>query len=319
MYRNTSKTRGKHHGDSNMRLLYLPQIITLARLPIVFAVLPTFLVGTFFALQQGVAFSTTKFLWGFLILFIIEIAASFANDYFDYESDKHNKQFGFSGGSGVLLKHPELLLFAKWGSVAMFLTALILTVFFTMHFSYPVWAVGYIGVAVFFCWFYTAPPLRLVYRGLGELPHLLAGVMFPGWGYFILTGTLTIELVIFAIPFGLLGLTVILNFEIPDREADLHGGKQNLIVRKGRYFGFVTIFFLYLATLLYFMILTTVRWQENMINLMIITLLCLVPVFVSSIAVIKKPLKQEVAITYAIRNAVAGFLTTFFIMVTLVF
>jgi len=302
-----------------MKHFYLREIITLARLPIVFAVIPTFLVGTFFALRQGVSFSTTTFLFGFSILFLIEIAASFANDYFDYESDKHNKQFGFSGGSGVLLKHPELLPFAKWASVVLFMTALVLTVFFVIYESYPLWAIGYIGVAVFFCWFYTAPPLRLVYRGFGELPHLLAGVMFPGWGYFILTGTLTVDLVIFAIPFGLLGLTVILNFEIPDREADLHGGKQNLIVRKGRYFGFVTIFVLYLATLLYFVTLTAVRWSENTLNFLVILPLCLIPVLVSSTAVIKKPLKQEVATTYAIRNAVAGFLTTFFIMITLVY
>lgn len=302
-----------------MKFVYFRQIITLARLPIVFAVIPTFLVGTFFALQQGVAFSLTKFLWGFSILFLIEIAASFANDYFDYESDKHNKQFGFSGGSGVLLKHPELLPFAKWASVVLFMTALALTVFFVIQQSYPLWAVGYIGVAVFFCWFYTAPPLRLVYRGLGELPHLLAGVMFPGWGYFILTGTLTVDVLIFSIPFGLLGLTVILNFEIPDRESDLHGGKQNLIVRKGRYFGFATVFTLYLATFLYFVILATLRWSENTLNILVILLLCLVPVFVSSTAVIKRPLQQQAATTYAIRNAVAGFLTTFLIMMTLVF
>jgi 1,4-dihydroxy-2-naphthoate octaprenyltransferase len=159
----------------------------------------------------------------------------------------------------------------------------------------------------------------LVYRGLGELPHLLAGVMFPGWGYFILTGTLTVDVLIFAIPFGLLGLTVILNFEIPDRESDLHGGKQNLIVRKGRYFGFATVFTLNLVTFLYFVILATLRWSENTLNLLVIVLLCLVPVFVSSTAVIKKPVQQQAATTYAIRNAVAGFLTTFLIMMTLVF
>jgi 1,4-dihydroxy-2-naphthoate octaprenyltransferase len=288
-------------------------------MPIVLAVIPIFLIGVLFALRSGTSFSLVNFFWGFSILFLIEIAASFANDYFDYESDKHNKQFGFSGGSGVLLKYPELLPFAKWASVVLFMTALVLTVFFVIQHSYPLWAVGYIGVAVFFCWFYTAPPLRLVYRGLGELPHLLAGVMFPGWGYFILTGTLTVDLLIFALPFGLLGLTVILNFEIPDREADLHGGKQNLIVRKGRYFGFVTIFSLYLATFLYFVTLATIRWSENTLNLLVIILLCLIPVFISSTAVIKKPLQQELATPYAIRNAVAGFLTTFFIMVTLVF
>jgi 1,4-dihydroxy-2-naphthoate octaprenyltransferase len=302
-----------------VKIIYLWQVVKLTRMPIVLAVIPIFLIGVLFALRTGVEFSLPNFLWGFSILFIIEIAASFANDYFDYEADKHNKQFGFSGGSGVLLAYPELLPFAKWSSILMFLSALILTGAFVISTSFPLWGIGYIGIAVFFCWFYTAPPLRFVYRGLGEMPHLLAGVMFPGWGYFILTGALTLDLLIFAIPFGLLGLTVILNFEIPDREADLHGEKQNLIVKKGRYFGFATVFSLYLTTLLYFIILTAVRWSENTLNFLVISLLCLIPVFVSSTAVIKKPIQQQEATTYAIRNAVAGFLTTFLIMVTLIF
>jgi len=89
-----------------MKLFYLWEIVKLARMPIVLAVIPIFLIGVLFALHIGVVFSFVNFLWGFGILLIIEIAASFANDYFDYDADKHNKQFGFSGGSGVLLQHP---------------------------------------------------------------------------------------------------------------------------------------------------------------------------------------------------------------------
>jgi 1,4-dihydroxy-2-naphthoate octaprenyltransferase len=226
-----------------VKLIYLWQIIRLARMPIVLAVIPIFLIGVLFAIRSGASFSPINFLWGFGILFIIEIAAAFANDYYDYEADKHNRQFGFSGGSGVLLEYPELLPFAKWAAVTMFILSLLLTGLFIIAASLPLWAIAYIGVAVFFCWFYTAPPLRLVYRGLGEIPHLLAGIMFPGWGYLILTGTITPDLIIFAVPFGFLGLTVILNFEIPDMEADIHGGKRNLIVIKGRYFSFLLIFY----------------------------------------------------------------------------
>lgn len=50
--------------------------------------------------------------------------------------------------------------------------------------------------------------------------------MFTGWGYLILTGTFTLDLLIFAIPFGLFGLTVILNFEITDKEADIQWWKD---------------------------------------------------------------------------------------------
>jgi 1,4-dihydroxy-2-naphthoate octaprenyltransferase len=297
-----------------VKIIYLWQVVKLTRMPIVLAVIPIFLIGILFALRTGVEFSPLNFLWGFSILFIIEIAASFANDYFDYEADKHNKQYGFSGGSGVLLAYPKMLPFAKWSSILMFLSALFLTSAFVIITSFPLWGIGYIGIAVFFCWFYTAPPLRFVYRGLGELPHLLAGVMFPGWGYFVLTGTLTLELLIFAIPFGLLGLTVILNFEIPDMEVDIYGGKQNLIVRKGRFFSFVAIMTLYLGAVIYFLVLSCTSWFNVPINLWAITIITCVPLLVSIIPVIKKIVQPKQATKYAIRNAITGFLAVILIM-----
>jgi len=296
-----------------VKIIYLWQLVKLARMPIVFAVIPLFLIGVLFAWRTGAEFSLGNFLWGFSILFIIEIAASFANDYFDYEADKHNKQIGFSGGSGVLLEYPELLSFAKWASVCMFLLALLLTGFFIIISSAPFWALGYIGVAVFFCWFYTAPPLRFVYRGLGELPHMLAGVMFPGWGYFILTGTISLELFVFSIPFGLLGLTVILNFEIPDMEADINGGKRNLIVRKGRYFSFTAIMILYLAAVIFFLVLSYTTWLNTPITLWAITLVACIPLFISIVPVLKKIVQPTLATKYAIRNAIAGFLAVIII------
>lgn len=301
-----------------MQLHYLKQIFKLTRMSIVLAVLPIFFLGTLFALITGVEFSLTNFLWGFTILFLIEIGASFANDYFDYEADKYNKQFGFSGGSGVLLEYPELIPFAKWASITLMLTALILTIIFVWISSLPIWVIGYICIAIFFCWFYTAPPLKLVYRGFGELPHLLAGVMFPGWGYLILKGTIDVQLLLFALPFGLLGLTVILNFEIPDLEADVSGGKKNFVVLKGRSYSFFIIMLLYVLAAFYFFVLNIVGWNSDKFNFLIITFFLLIPIFTSLIAVIKKPQICEKATKYAILNAIAVFSATLFIAIYLI-
>lgn len=296
-----------------MKLHYLKQIFRLTRMSIVLAVIPIFFLGSLFALLTGVKFSLARFLWGFLILFLIEIGASFANDYFDYKADKYNKQFGFSGGSGVLIEYPELIPFAKWASIFLMVFALILTIIFVWVISLPIWLIGYILVAIFFCWFYTAPPLKLVYRGFGELPHFLAGIMFPGWGYLILKGTIDMSIILFAIPFGLLGLTVILNFEIPDLEADLSGGKKNLIVLKGRLFSFIIIMLLYTLATIYFFILAFIGWNSDKFNFLFIAFLLLIPTIVSSITVINKPKIHEKATRYAIINAVAGFTVTYFI------
>jgi 1,4-dihydroxy-2-naphthoate octaprenyltransferase len=282
-------------------------------MPIVLAVIPTFLVGTLFAILRGASFLLSNFLWGFSILFIIEIAASFANDYFDYESDKYNQQFGFSGGSGVLLRYPELRPFTKRASISLMILAIILTIFFTWYASFPLWTIGYILVAVFFCWFYTAPPLKLVYRGLGEIPHFLAAVMFPGWGYLLMTKTIDLSLLIFAVPFGILGLTVILNFEIPDREADIHGGKHNFIVRFDRPRSFLLINCLYFLAFCLFVVFTLTNELSLSINLWIPSFLFLIPFIISLRPTLKKIQNKETATTYAIRNALAGFSTVTFI------
>jgi len=297
-----------------MALCSVKHMVMLARLPIAIGVLPTFFLGSLFALVNGNEFFLVNFLWGFIILFLIEIAAAYANDYFDYEGDKHNRQFGFSGGSGILQKYPHLLSVAKWSAVFLFSVSLILTLLMVWHFSFPFWVAGYILTAILFCWFYTAPPIKLAYRGLGELPHLLAGIMFPGWGYLILTGTLDWPLFIFALPFGFSGLTVILNFEIPDREADLNAKKSNLIVIMGRRFTFKVIFGLYLFVSLYFFGLGMTGFLENKINFYIVGLLSLLPAFFSLLGAMKTTEKREVATRYAITTAVSHFLSVFLIM-----
>lgn len=289
-------------------LYNLLKIVKLARLPIALPLLPCYLIGVLFAMVNGEEFLIENVIWGFMILFLNSTAAAYANDYFDYEGDKYNEQFGFSGGSGVLLEHPELRLFAKWAAVFLFVLSLLLTVIFTWLAALPIWTIGYIAIGVFFFWFYTAPPIKLCYRGLGEPPHLLAGIMLPGWGYLVVAGTLDLKLFIFAIPIGIFFLTVILNFEIPDKEADIHGGKNNLIVKKGRCFSFKFIMILYLLSTIYFTFLALSNWLANRINFWVIAIISLIPLAVTIYSSLHAPDDKSKATPYAIKNAVSSFL-----------
>jgi len=294
-------------GETYPKLYTFFQIVKLARLPIALPLLPMFFVGVLFAMTTGAQFILENVIWGFSILFLNAIAAAYANDYFDYEGDKYNEQFGFSGGSGVLLAHPELRPFAKWAAVFLFIISLVLTAIFTWLASLPIWTIGYIAIGVFFFWFYTAPPVKLCYRGLGEPPHLLAGIMIPAWGYLVITGTLDLKLLIFAIPIGLFFLTVIFNFEIPDREADLHAGKSNLVVKKGRRFSFQLVMVLYMVSTIYFTILALNNWLTDSINFWVIVILSLIPFTVAFYSVLYAPDDKEGATPYAIKNAVSSF------------
>jgi 1,4-dihydroxy-2-naphthoate octaprenyltransferase len=88
----------------------------------------------------------------------------------------------------------------------------------------------------FFCaFFYTAPPIRFGYRGLGEIAQLLC--FGPGIGlgaYYIQTQKISWEAFWGTLPFGIMLFSMITINEIPDYVEDREGGKFNLVARFGR-------------------------------------------------------------------------------------
>jgi 1,4-dihydroxy-2-naphthoate octaprenyltransferase len=294
-------------------------MIKLTRAHIGIAVLPSFWFGILFAMILGKGFNLYTFFLGFIIIFFIYASASYINDYYDFEADKHNIQFGFSGGSGVLQKYPELKKITKWSAVIFIIISLILTIILSLTSFIPIWSVGYIALGGFFSWFYSAPPLRLSYKGMSELPHFIAGLMNTGWGYILVTGTIDISLVIFAIPLSLHLLNVILIFEIPDREADIHGGKQNFIVKRGRQKSFLIISIIFWISTIYFTALALSEYYANIINFWIFSLISLFPTFYSIYTYFKNPKEKKQATTSAIRTAISLFTFSTIILIYLIF
>jgi 1,4-dihydroxy-2-naphthoate octaprenyltransferase len=88
----------------------------------------------------------------------------------------------------------------------------------------------------FFCaFFYTAPPIRFGYRGLGEIAQLLC--FGPGIGlgaYYVQTQRISWEAFWATLPFGIMLFSMITINEIPDYFEDRKGGKLNLVARFGR-------------------------------------------------------------------------------------
>ncbi len=79
---------------------------------------------------------------------------------------------------------------------------------------------------------YSAPPLRLAYRGLGELAVAAGfGPIMTLGAYAVQTSRLGWTPLIASIPVGLLiGLVLYVN-EVPDRVGDARAGKHTLVVR----------------------------------------------------------------------------------------
>ena len=180
-------------------------------------------------------FSLLAFWLGLASLFSLELATIFTNDRFDYESDIRNRHHGpFTGGSRVLVDGSislGSLQVATLVGLAVFLaTALALA---TVVSPFPslliLAALGVLAIG------YTAPPLKLCWRGLGEidvgvthsLAVILCGYAFQGgawsdaWPWQI------------AIPIFFAILPSITLSGIPDHSADRAVGKGTIAVRFG--------------------------------------------------------------------------------------
>ncbi len=202
------------------------------RLPFVIAtILPVALGGV-------IAYRTGFFDWMLFVLtlvgaLLIHLGVNTANDYFDARSgadDINTTPTPYSGGSRViqygLLPPPAVLSL----STAAYLGGSIIGLYLTFTRGLPILLIGLLGL--FTSYGYTAPPLKFVYRGVGELavgtsfgPLLVLG------SYYVQTQTFSLEAFLASLPVGILVMLILYVNEIPDRTWDDEAGKRTLVTR----------------------------------------------------------------------------------------
>ncbi|UCH30966.1 MAG: prenyltransferase [Candidatus Bathyarchaeota archaeon] len=194
-----------------------------------------YLLGYLLAASGGIDVDFGRFVFGYLILGLAQLSVSFSNDYFDRDADRNSMKTVFSGGSKVLIDHPELQGFALKMALLLLTASIIGAAGFTITYSSSYWffLLGVLGGLM--GWFYTAPPLKFAYRGGGELVTMLAiGVLMPGIGYFAAANVLDYRFLAFVFPLSCYGLFFILTVELPDVESDTLALKTNIPVKWGR-------------------------------------------------------------------------------------
>lgn len=199
-----------------------------------------FSAGALLAVLLNNPFSWERFLLGYLVLGLAHLSVSYSNDYWDFEADHFNQPTRFTGGSGILVENPELKLFAK--RFAIFLIGLSILLAFIFAFIYSSFTFLVLACAgSSLAWYYSAPPLKLSYNGLGEISTILSGFILPTFGYVAITGFLDLKVFLFSLPFMIYMFFFILSVEIPDMEGDKAGNKNTFIVKNGRKTGFILI------------------------------------------------------------------------------
>lgn len=193
-----------------------------------------YLTGALYAVRTGTPFSLLPFLAGYLVCGSAHLSVSYSNDYFDRHTDDPSKRTPFSGGSGILVENPGLAPAALACAVLLTLVSLATTVLLIAFQNYPASILFFVGAGIFFGWAYSAPPLRFVDRGLGELSTMAAfGFFLPSAGYLFMAKGLDFSLIPLVLPLLFLGLFFIISVELPDAETDRRTGKQTLVVRFG--------------------------------------------------------------------------------------
>ena len=181
--------------------------------------------------------------WGWLALtvlgiFCVEAGKNASGEIFDWDSGddqaiREDERTPFSGGKRVIVDG-LLTRTQTAGVAAVFYAGAIISGLLIVFAREPavLW-VGMVGVGLAF--FYHAPPLRLAYRGLGELAVTLAyGPVIAAGTYLVQRHTIDAPVLWASVPLGLaIGAFLWIN-EFPDARADAAAGKRTLVVRLGR-------------------------------------------------------------------------------------
>lgn len=282
---------------------------------------PQFAVGLFFyfslgallAVLFGAEFVLSKFILGYVIIFLSTWAVHYHNDYFDFEADHFVTPTPISGGSGVLIERPEWKKSSKNMAITLIALAITVSVAFTVIFSYPLTFILFVIIANLLAWFYAAPPLKLSYRGVGEFGNTAIGIMFPGLGFFALMGTLNLPFVIFAVPMLFLQFLFTMSVEIPDMEGDKAGGKMTWIASRGREFGFRLIAISGLLATISFLFIPYTNLFPTVIDFKILALISLIPLSLGLTELIKNPKDKISATKFCIYNLAGIFTSTILI------
>ena len=191
--------------------------------------------GVSAALYQGFPLNWAALIWGQVAITATQLMTHYSNDYFDLPADRANTSATrWSGGSRVL---PEGLLPA-WAALAGALVfaaiALSAIVVLGVFVQPSPWTFFLPLLALLLAWEYSAPPLRLHSRGVGELTvALIVPVLTPLVGYTFQVGSPGWLPLLAAFPLACFQFCMIISVNFPDAAGDRQVDKHTLVVRLG--------------------------------------------------------------------------------------
>jgi 1,4-dihydroxy-2-naphthoate octaprenyltransferase len=193
-------------------------------------------VGAFLALYARAPFSLMRYLVAAIAAMLIQAAANLINDYYDFikGTDLENWESPDAFGPGLVIQQGLLTADQiRVGGLVTFAAGSILGLGLAWVSGWPILIVGLIGVLG--AYFYTAAPLSLAYRGLGDF--MVFALMGPGYvlgAYFVQMGAFSWSAALAGCSMGLLCSSLLQANNLRDIENDRKHGKWTVAALVGR-------------------------------------------------------------------------------------
>ena len=205
--------------------------IQASRVPFFVATLVPLTLGGVVASADG-SWNTLRWTAILLACFLVHLCTNLANDYFDYLSGADDGES--IGGSRVIQQGKITLGQLRNALILLYSIALVCGAWIVRD-SGVLWLIPVMLFSFLSSLFYTAPPIRYGYRGLGEVfvgvnmgPVMVAGTASAVAGHFIP------QALWLSIPIGLMVAMILYYQSLPDIREDRAVGKRTIAVRLGQ-------------------------------------------------------------------------------------
>jgi 1,4-dihydroxy-2-naphthoate octaprenyltransferase len=226
---------------------------------------PPFYIATFIpltagwmvAVRDGAPYQVGLFLLINLYSVMVHLATNLANDYFDHMQGADD---GISIGGSRMLQQGRISLTELRASL------------WTLYIGAIVLALGYMAVtrmwilsplvvlSLFSSFFYTAPPIRYGYLGLGEVfAGMNMGPVMVVGTYWIMRGRPAWDALLVSLPIGMMVAGILYFQSMPDMKTDEAVGKRTITVRLGRKGAFNVLIIQWFITYLLILFLAASR------------------------------------------------------------
>ncbi|NTV96224.1 MAG: prenyltransferase [Thiobacillus sp.] len=191
------------------------------------------LLGFATAWHAGVPFDVEAAALTLVLAVLAHAGVNVLNDYYDHlngtDAANFDRLFPFTGGSRFIqngvLSPGQTLAFG----LALFLAVILGGLWLIGHSGFGLFWIGLAGLAI--GWAYSAPPLKLNSRGLGEICVAAGFLLVVAGADFVQRGGFDSLPWLVGLPYALAVTNILYINQFPDRAADLVAGKRHWVVR----------------------------------------------------------------------------------------